>query len=83
MKTKLISNIQECAQQFRNVFIFHTDVLRSKFMNLIRKDWRDSRFFFGGNKVMQVALGRTPEDEIRPSFHCIAEVAARPLTRSG
>ncbi|EAL43111.1 60S acidic ribosomal protein po putative [Entamoeba histolytica] len=73
IKNRLITNIQEAAQKYSTVFIFYTPVLRSKFMNIIRKDWRDSIFFFGSNKVMQVALGRTEQDEIKPGYHFIAE----------
>ena len=74
IKTKLITNVQEAANKYSNVYIFYTPVLRSKFMNLIRRDLRDSSiFFFGSNKVMQVAIGRTPEDEIKPEYHHIAE----------
>ncbi|KAL7714292.1 Ribosome assembly factor mrt4 [Entamoeba marina] len=73
LKNRLITNIQECSQKYNTVFIFYTPVLRSKFMNLIRKEWRDSLFFFGSNKVMQVALGRNVTDEIRPGYHHIAD----------
>lgn len=33
------------------------------------------RFFLGSNKVMQVALGRSVSDEIRPGLHKISKVA--------
>lgn len=32
------------------------------------------RFFLGSNKVMQVALGRSVADEIRPGLHKISKV---------
>lgn len=74
IKDRLITNIQEAAQKYKNIFVFYTPILRSKFMNIIRRDWRaDSIFFFGSNKVMQVALGRTKEDEVKPGCHFIAE----------
>ena len=74
IKTKLFENVQEAANKYENVFIFYTPVLRSKFMNLIRRDLRDSSiFFFGSNKVMQVALGREESNEIKPNYRFIAE----------
>jgi len=33
-----------------------------------------NRFFFGKNKVMAIALGKTPEDEIKPGLHRVAAV---------
>ena len=74
IKDKLITNIQESSSKYNNLFIFYTPVLRSKFMNLIRRDLRsNSIFYFGSNKVMQIALGRTAETEIKPNYHLIAE----------
>ena len=74
IKSKLITNIQECSQKYETLIIFYTPIVRSKFMNLIRRDLRnDSIFFIGSNKVMQVALGRTTEDEIKPGYHFISE----------
>lgn len=35
----------------------------NKFKDL-RADWKDSRFFFGKNKVIALALGKTPENEV-------------------
>ena len=33
------------------------------------------RFFLGSNKVMQVSLGRSTADEIRPGLHKVSKVA--------
>ena len=33
---------------------------------------RDSKFFLGKNKVMQVALGRTPEEEEADNAHVLS-----------
>lgn len=32
------------------------------------------RFFFGKNKVMQIALGKDPESEYKENLHLVAEV---------
>lgn len=47
--------------------------------NLKFKEFREqlkasSRFFLGSNKVMQVALGRSVADEIRPGLHKISKL---------
>lgn len=33
------------------------------------------RFFLGSNKVMQVAIGRSDSDEIRPGLHKVSKVS--------
>ncbi|KAM7252368.1 hypothetical protein ACFE04_024251 [Oxalis oulophora] len=47
--------------------------------NLKFKEFRDqlkptSRFFLGSNKVMQVALGRSNADEIKPQLHKVSKL---------
>ncbi|ELP95211.1 mRNA turnover protein 4 mrt4, putative [Entamoeba invadens IP1] len=75
VKDKLISNIQEAAQNYPNLFLFYSPVMRNNFMKEIRHDRvDDSIFFFGSNKVMQVALGRTADDEVKVGAHLIAEI---------
>ncbi len=39
----------------------------------IQSQLRDSRFFIGKNKVMQVALGRSPEEETADNAHLISK----------
>ncbi|XP_075238210.1 ribosomal protein LP0-like isoform X2 [Lycorma delicatula] len=38
--------------------------MRNSKLKDVRGYWKDSRFFFGKNKVMALALGKSPEDEI-------------------
>merc|ERR1711939_470414 len=39
----------------------------------IRAQWKESRFSMGKNKVMQAALGTSPEDEQADDLHKLAE----------
>ena len=39
------------------------------------------RFFFGKNKVMQKALGKSDEDEYKDGLHHVAEVTNAPLVQ--
>lgn len=41
--------------------MFGVDNMRNTFLKDIRQDWRGSRILFGRTRVMQKALGRTPE----------------------
>lgn len=42
--------------------------MRNTFLKDIRHDWMGSRILFGRNRVMQVALGRTPETAHRENL---------------
>ena len=42
-------------------------------MNILFNLLAFDRFFFGKNKVMGVALGRTPEDEFRENLHKVTK----------
>ncbi|CAK8695549.1 unnamed protein product [Clavelina lepadiformis] len=43
--------------------------MRNSKLKEVRNAWKHSRFFFGKNKVMALALGKTPETEIMNGLH--------------
>lgn len=45
--------------------------MRNTKLKDLRNDWKDSRFFFGKNKVMAVALGRTKSDEVEDQLNLV------------
>lgn len=45
--------------------------MRNTKLKDLRNEWKDSRFFFGKNKVMAVALGRTKSDEIEDQLNLV------------
>lgn len=55
-KRKVIDDIQESTDQYDNIFIFSVDNMRNHTLKHIRSEWKDSRFFFGKNAVMQLGL---------------------------
>ncbi|ANB12262.1 Mrt4p [Sugiyamaella lignohabitans] len=42
--------------------------MRNTFLKTIRQDWKGSKILFGRTRVMQKALGRTPEEEHRENL---------------
>lgn len=52
--------------------------MRNTYLKEIRHEFKDSRFFFGKNRVMAKALGTTPEEEYKEGLSAIAKVS---LTR--
>eukprot|EP01096_Ripella_sp_DP13-Kostka_P002300 TRINITY_DN13106_c0_g1_i1.p1 TRINITY_DN13106_c0_g1~~TRINITY_DN13106_c0_g1_i1.p1 ORF type:complete len:251 (+),score=120.34 TRINITY_DN13106_c0_g1_i1:54-755(+) len=72
-KEQLIDNLKEAVNNYERVFVFSTENLRNKSLKKIRQEWASSRFFFGKNKVMALALGKSEEDEHSPNIHLVSE----------
>jgi len=62
-KSKMVETIRSAIDERNYVFLFSFENMRTSFFQGVRKEWPESRFFLGKNKVMQVALGRDEEDE--------------------
>ncbi|CAL5377814.1 unnamed protein product [Camellia sinensis] len=74
-KESIVNSIREEIEKYNSVYVFSFENMR----NLKFKEFRDklkssSRFFLGSNKVMQVSLGRSVSDEIRPGLHKISKL---------
>ena len=73
-KDALIERLQTAVGEYAHVFVFAVHNMRTEKMNRLRDMFRDtSRFFLGKNKVMAVALGRTPETEAAPGIAPVGE----------
>ena len=57
---------------FTSVYVFRTTNARSQVVHNLREAWSDSKIFFGKNKVMQVAMGRSQEEEYQENFHLLS-----------
>uniref|UniRef100_A0A6V1SP53 Ribosome assembly factor mrt4 n=1 Tax=Heterosigma akashiwo TaxID=2829 RepID=A0A6V1SP53_HETAK len=72
-KQKMVQKVREAIDEFDALYTFRFDNMRSNNFKECRADWRDSRFFLGKNKLMQIALGRTPEDEYQDGLRSISK----------
>ena len=71
-KEDLVSNVQEALESYKNSYVVSYENMRAgPFKNLAKDMSEDSKFFLGKNKVMGVALGRTPEDEHADNSHLL------------
>lgn len=73
-KEAIVNSIREAVEKYASMYVFSFENMR----NLKFKEFREqlkstSRFFLGSNKVMQVALGRSVSDEIRPGLYKISK----------
>ncbi|KAF8014005.1 hypothetical protein BT93_I1767 [Corymbia citriodora subsp. variegata] len=74
-KESLVNAIREAVELYNSIYVFSFENMR----NLKFKEFREqlkssSRFFLGSNKVMQVALGRSVGDELRPGIRKVSKV---------
>jgi len=72
-KTELVDKIRAAVDEFENLFLLSFQNMRSNKFKQVRMEWKDSRFFLGKNKIMQVALGRTEEEEYQENMSKISE----------
>jgi len=73
VKTDLVENIRACIPKFKFIYVFSTLNSRTTHVKDVRDALKGSRFFFGKNRVMQLALGRTPEEEIEDNLSKLTE----------
>ena len=69
----LVWKIRECLDQYENLFVISMFNQRNIFLKELRSTWSDSKFLFGKNKVVSVALGRGPESEYKDNLHKVSE----------
>ncbi|CAI0542996.1 unnamed protein product [Linum tenue] len=74
-KEGVVNGIREAVEKYPSIYLFGYENMR----NLKFKEFRDqlkssSRFFLGSNKVMQVALGRSAGDELRPGIRKVSKL---------
>mmetsp|Transcript_35633 Transcript_35633/g.78091 ORF Transcript_35633/g.78091 Transcript_35633/m.78091 type:complete len:225 (-) Transcript_35633:155-829(-) len=66
-KSDVIRDIRDAVDDHDSLYLFSFENMRSnKFKDIrmhFREEGKSSRIFLGKNKLMQIALGKTPEDE--------------------
>ena len=54
--------------------MYSVENMRNSQLKDVRSRWKNDRFFYGKNRVMQLALGRTEAEEYKEGLHHVAEV---------
>jgi len=72
-KKKMVTELRESAETYSSIYVFRVVGMTGSGLRQLRKAWRDSRLFLGKNKVMALALGKSPESEVLPNMHKISE----------
>jgi mRNA turnover protein 4 len=74
-KDEMISKIQDAVGEYKNIFVYSIDSMRSTKMTEIRQKFKaNSRFFYGKNTVMAMALGRDAATEKAEGLHKVSQL---------
>uniref|UniRef100_A0A8C5W631 Ribosome assembly factor mrt4 n=1 Tax=Microcebus murinus TaxID=30608 RepID=A0A8C5W631_MICMU len=68
LKQNLLEELWKCVDTYKYLFIFSVANMRNSKLKDIQNAWKHSGMFFGKNKVMMVALGRSPSDEYKDNL---------------
>uniref|UniRef100_A0A6A7G8K6 Ribosome assembly factor mrt4 n=1 Tax=Hirondellea gigas TaxID=1518452 RepID=A0A6A7G8K6_9CRUS len=72
-KGEIIQSIRDCVDMHTSCYVISFSNRRNVSFQPVRDHWRSSRFFCGKNKLMQIALGRSKENEHRENLQLISE----------
>lgn len=72
LKQKIIEEIRNSLSKYEHIFLFTVDNMRNTKLKDLRNEWKESRFFFGKNKVMAIALGRSKSDEVEDQLNLVS-----------
>ena len=73
-KEDLVTKVHEGISEYKNSYVISFQNIRAGPFKMLAHKMRDhSKFFLGKNKVMQVALGKTPEDEPADNSHLLSK----------
>lgn len=72
-KEDMVEKIHEAVDKHKNCFVLSFDNMRTGPFKSIQNAMRDSKFFIGKNKVMQVSLGKSPETEPADNTHLLSK----------
>lgn len=74
-RNNLISEIRNAADKYPYIYLFNLENLRSRGFIAVRQHFKsNSRFFFGKNNVMSIALGKEPEGEHVEGIHKLSRL---------
>ena len=72
-KEEMVEAVQQAVGAYKKCYVLSFENMRTGPFKAIQNSMRDSKFFIGKNKVMQVALGRSPEEETADNAHVLSK----------
>ncbi|KAG6531638.1 hypothetical protein ZIOFF_005454 [Zingiber officinale] len=73
-KEAIVNAIKEAVECYPSAYVFTFENMRNQKFKEFRDQLKsNSRFFLGSNKVMQLALGRSVADEVKPGIYKLSK----------
>merc|ERR1712212_1102413 len=73
-KEKTIENVRSLVDSYERCFVYSLDNARNNHLKMLRSEFKtDSRFYQGKNKLTQIALGKSNENEYKDGLHQVSE----------
>ncbi|OQV16291.1 mRNA turnover protein 4-like protein [Hypsibius exemplaris] len=72
-KTALIDEVRKCIDDYKYIYVFEIINSRNQLIKDVREQWKDSKFFFGKNNILELALGKSDADERAPGLSALSE----------
>lgn len=73
-KSNYIQQVRDAIDEHEAVYLFNYENMRSNKFKDVRLEFRgDGRILLGKNKLLQIALGRTPEEEYAENLRHVAK----------
>lgn len=73
-KTRIFDEVRSALDEFRFVWILQLDDVRTPVLQDIRIDWAGSKLILGKRRVLEKALGDTPEEEYKDNLHKLSKL---------
>jgi mRNA turnover protein 4 len=73
-KAAVIKQVREAIDAHDDLYLFSYENMRSSNFKDVRSHFSDSRIFLGKNKLLQIALGKSVEDEYGDDLHKVSEL---------
>jgi mRNA turnover protein 4 len=73
-KSKVVTDVREAIDSHNSMYLFSFDNMRSNKFKDVRVAFRDSKIFMGKNKLLQLACGRSVEDEYAENLKSVSKL---------
>jgi mRNA turnover protein 4 len=73
-KAELIQTVRDAIDKHQSLYVMRFENMRSSKFKDVRVHFREDRVFLGKNKLLQLALGRTSEDEYADNLRQVSKL---------
>lgn len=73
-KERIFDDVRSALDKYKYVFVLRLDDVRTPVLQDIRHDWVGSKLILGKRRVLEKALGDTPEEEYKDSLHELSKI---------